>query len=129
MSRRVVHFEVPFDDEERARGFYGDVFGWQTTSLPDMGGYVIAATGPTDEMSGPSEPGFINGGMFKREAPWSGPMITIDVDDISATLEQVVAHGGTIVQGSEAVGQMGFTGYFTDPEGNMVGLWQTAPGG
>ena len=129
MSARVVHFEVPFEDEKRARGFYGDVFGWETTSLPDLGGYVIASTGPTDERIGPSEPGFINGGMFKREAPYTGPMITIGVDDIDSTLEQVVAHGGEIVQARQAVGDMGFTGYFSDTEGNVIGLWQNAPGG
>jgi hypothetical protein len=25
-----------------------------------------------------------------------------------------------------AVGDMGFAAYFTDPEGNVVGLWETA---
>ncbi|MGH9234181.1 MAG: VOC family protein, partial [Acidimicrobiales bacterium] len=28
MSARVVHFEVPFDDAERALSFYRDVFDW-----------------------------------------------------------------------------------------------------
>jgi hypothetical protein len=36
--------------------------------------------------------------------------------------------GGKTVQGRAAVGDMGFTGYFTDSEGNVVGLWQTASG-
>lgn len=129
MSGRVVHFEVPFDDEGRARDFYGDVFGWQTTGLPELGGYVIVSTGPTEDMSGPTEPGFINGGMFKRQAPVESPAITIDVDDIDAALEQVVAHGGRVIEPRQAVGDMGFTGYFSDSEGNTVGLWQTAPGG
>ena len=26
----------------------------------------------------------------------------------------------------EAVGEMGFAAYFTDSEGNLMGLWQTA---
>ena len=29
---RVVHFEIPFDDADRARNFYRDVFDWQITS-------------------------------------------------------------------------------------------------
>ena len=29
MSGKVVHFEIPFDDGERARAFYGETFGWQ----------------------------------------------------------------------------------------------------
>jgi len=26
---KVVHFEIPFDDEGRAKAFYSEVFGWQ----------------------------------------------------------------------------------------------------
>ncbi len=26
---RVVHFEIPTDNPERAAGFYREVFGWQ----------------------------------------------------------------------------------------------------
>jgi predicted enzyme related to lactoylglutathione lyase len=37
MSARVVHFEVPYDDGDRARSFYRDVFGWEITNvLPDL---------------------------------------------------------------------------------------------
>ena len=28
MSGRVVHFEIPFDDGDRARAFYQEAFGW-----------------------------------------------------------------------------------------------------
>ena len=34
--------------------------------------------------------------------------------------------GGKIAAGRQAVGNMGFTGYFVDTEGNTVGLWQNA---
>jgi predicted enzyme related to lactoylglutathione lyase len=27
MSGKVVHFEIPFDDGDRARTFYGETFG------------------------------------------------------------------------------------------------------
>ncbi|MGB8382498.1 MAG: VOC family protein [Dermatophilaceae bacterium] len=128
MAGRVVHFEVPFDDEQRARGFYSEVFGWTTQSLPDMGGYVLVSTGPSGD-TGPTEPGYINGGMYTRSEALPGPTLTIDVDDIDAALEQVVAHGGTVMQGKQQVGDMGFTGYFKDPEGNFVGLWANAAGG
>jgi len=29
MAGRVVHFEIPYDDGERARRFYAEAFGWQ----------------------------------------------------------------------------------------------------
>ena len=62
---KVVHFEVPFDDAERALAFYRDVFGWQITSMPEMR-YNLVSTGPAGEDGGPTEPGYIGGGMLSR---------------------------------------------------------------
>ena len=30
---KVVHFEIPTDDLERAKTFYGSVFGWQLQTM------------------------------------------------------------------------------------------------
>jgi predicted enzyme related to lactoylglutathione lyase len=127
MSGRIVHFELPFEDGARARAFYGDLFGWNLQELPEMS-YTMVSTGPTGEM-GPTEPGFINGGMGQRDDAFTSPRVVIDVDDIDATLEQIAAKGGAAVTPKYPVGDMGWTAYFTDPEGNVVGLWQTAPQG
>jgi uncharacterized protein len=124
VTGRVVHFEIPFDDSERAQRFYSEAFGWQLMQLPDMG-YVLATTGPSDQ-GPPSEPGFINGGMLQRELPVGGPVVTIDVEDVDASLEQIETLGGTTVSAKQAVGEMGFAAYFKDPEGNLMGLWQNA---
>ena len=35
MAGGVVHFEIPADDEDRAREFYSSAFGW--TISPDAG--------------------------------------------------------------------------------------------
>ena len=128
MSGRVVHFEVPFDDGDRARSFYEDAFGWQLMEMPEMG-YTIAMSGPSDD-TGPTESGFINGGMLSREqGATSGPVIVIDVDDIDAKLIKIEETGGATVVGKTAVGDMGFAAYFTDPEGNVMGLWETVSSG
>ena len=52
--------------------------------------------------------------------------IVIDVDDIDATLQRIGGMGGSTVVGRTPVAEMGFAAYFTDPEGNVVGLWETA---
>ncbi len=124
MTGRVVHFEIPFEDQERASAFYSEVFGWQLMALPEMG-YVLATTGPSDQ-GPPSEPGFINGGMLERGQPVGGPVIVIDVEDIEAALGSVEGLGGTTVSTKQAVGDMGFSAYFKDSEGNLLGLWQNA---
>jgi predicted enzyme related to lactoylglutathione lyase len=125
MSARVVHFEVPFDDGERAKAFYRDVFGWQVTDIPELD-YTTVVTGPVDEQGMPTEAGFIGGGMMPRTPLTGGPVITLAVDDIDATLAEVEAHGGSAVGEKLTVGDMGFAAYFRDSEGNVVGLWQNA---
>lgn len=126
MSARVVHFELPYDDADRASAFYRDVFEWDLrTFAGDESGYVLATTGPTGER-GPTEPGFVNGGLLRREGAFTHPDVVLDVPDIEAALDAVERAGGTRVRDKEAVGEMGFAAYFTDTEGNLVGLWETA---
>jgi hypothetical protein len=124
MSGRVVHFEIPFDDGDRARAFYRDVFGWELMEMPEMS-YTLVTTGPVDE-NGSTEPGYINGGMLRRESPNEGPILVIEVDDIDAALATIEEQGGTTLLGRQPVGEMGWSAYFKDVEGNSMGLWQTA---
>jgi hypothetical protein len=125
MSARVVHFEVPFDDADRARGFYRDVFDWQIQPMPEMD-YNIVSTGPVSDEGMPSEPGYIGGGMMQRQAPANTPVITLQVNDIDATLVAIEKHGGSALSEKLQVGDMGFAAYFNDSEGNLMGLWQNA---
>ncbi len=125
MSNRVVHFEIPVDDGDRARAFYGDVFGWQLMHVPEMN-YTLVTTGPTDPGKGPTEYGFINGGMLDREGEWSSPNIVLEVDNLEDSLKAVTAAGGSVVQERQTVGDMGFSAYCKDTEGNLVGLWENA---
>ena len=128
MTGRIVHFEIPFDDGDRARSFYQDAFGWNVQHIPDMD-YTMVSSGPTTEQGIPSEPGFINGGMLGRDtSPSAGPVITVDVDSIDATLEKIEKLGGATVLAKQPVGAMGYAAYFKDPEGNVMGLWESASG-
>ena len=125
MSGRVVHFEVPYDDADRARAFYSDVFGWEIQSMPEFD-YNFVQTGPTAADTGmPSEPGYIGGGMFQRQDDIGRPIITIDVEDMTKALATIADHGGAAVGEPQPVGEMGIAAYFTDCEGNLMGLWQS----
>jgi uncharacterized protein len=125
MSGQVVHFEIPTDDMGRAQDFYREAFGWQLTSIPEMG-YTLVSTTPAGPDGRPTEPGAINGGMLTRQAPITAPVVTIDVDDIDEAMAKVEKLGGKAAITRQAVGDMGFSAYFTDTEGNLIGLWQTA---
>ena len=124
MSGRVVHFEIPFDDGDRARSFYREAFGWQLMDVPGMS-YTLATTGPTGEQ-GATEPGFINGGMLRRQNPNDTPVMVIEVDDIDVALATIESLGGQTLLGRQQVGEMGWAAYFKDVEGNSMGLWQSA---
>ena len=126
MTGRVVHFEVPFSDGDRARNFYQQAFGWQLNEIPEMM-YTTVSTGPVAENGMPAEPGFIGGGMFERGAASpQGPVITIDVKSIDDALATIRSLGGEAVGEKMQVGEMGSAAYFTDTEGNIMGLWESA---
>ena len=88
--------------------------------------YTMVTSGPSGEQ-GPTEPGYINGGMLDRStSPAAGPVLVVDVDNIDTALEEIEKLGGSTVVGRTPVGDMGFSAYFTDPEGNVMGLWESA---
>ena len=126
MSSRVVHFEVPYDDAERARGFYADVFGWQIQPIPELS-YDIVSTGPVGDQGMPTEPGFIGGGMTQRERHGAAAG---DHDRGRRTSTRrstrMRANGGSAVGDKVPVADMGTAAYFQDSEGNLMGLWQNA---
>lgn len=125
---KVVHFEIPTDDHARAKRFYAEVFGWQMQDMP--GGdevYTFAITSPVDEQFQHKESGAINGGMFKRDPqlPVDKPVITIGVDSIDDHVRLIEDAGGSLVVPKGEVPGMGYYAYFLDPEGNLMGLWES----
>jgi predicted enzyme related to lactoylglutathione lyase len=122
---KVVHFEIPYEDADRAHAFYREAFGWQLQTMPQMA-YTMVTTTPADEKGQPAEAGSINGGMLAKQGPITGPVITISVDDLEEALARVEKLGGQVALGRQAVGEMGFSAYVNDTEGNVIGLWQNA---
>ena len=120
---KVVHFEIPADDLSRAKKFYNTVFGWKASDVPEME-YVMLGTTESDENGMPRQPGAINGGMMKRQEPLKHPVVTIDVESIDDALSKVKKNGGQVVREKLPIGDMGFTAYIRDSEGNVIGLWQ-----
>lgn len=125
---KVIHFEIPADDLDRAKEFYRSIFDWELNDA-DMGGgtmYTTVRTVATNELMVPTEPGAINGGMMKRSADTPTPVITIQVDSIDDALKKVEAGGGATVQARTEIPNMGAFAYFRDSEGNTLGLWESS---
>ncbi len=126
MAGKVVHFEIPADNLERAKSFYQKAFGWNISQYPGMEYHMVGTTPVDQKTQMPTEPGAINGGMTKRNNEVKNTVITIDVADIDSSLKSIEKLGGKVVQNKQPVAEMGFTAYFKDTEGNIVGLWQSA---
>jgi uncharacterized protein len=126
MADKVVHFEIPTDNLERAQKFYKETFGWSIQSMPGMG-YTLVGTTPSNAQGQPTEPGGINGGMLVRQDPIKVPVITINVASIDEAAKKIQKQGGKVVRKRMSVGPMGFAAYFQDTEGNVLGLWENAP--
>jgi len=71
-------------------------------------------------------------GPFHKDTAYFAPsdkpfMFNLIVDDLAEALEQV-RQGGATVHGEPEALEYGLFGWFTDPEGNKVELWQPEPG-
>lgn len=123
---KVVHFEVPFDNAERAEKFYTEAFGWKVTvmPMPQGGNYYMVNTVDVDENQMPKEAGAINGGLTAREATLQSPVLVINVPDLDVALETVKKAGGEVVMEKQTVMDRGLYARVKDTEGNIVGVWQ-----
>ena len=125
----VVHFEMPFEDRERAAKFYQSAFGWEIQKLgPEMGNYVLATTTESDQ-KGPKKPGAINGGLFEKQPdrPMQHPSVVVAVDDLKKAIQKVTASGGKVLGDPMEIPGVGQYASITDTEGNRVGVLQPIP--
>jgi uncharacterized protein len=122
---KVVHFELPSEDRERAKQFYQAVFGWRVEDMPFQDDvYTFAITTPVDDQFMYTEKGGINGGIFRKEGALQNPVVTIEVPSIDQHIKLIEAAGGQLVAPKGEVPAMGYYAYFRDPEGNIMGLWE-----
>jgi predicted enzyme related to lactoylglutathione lyase len=114
----LVWFEIPADDLERAKAFYGALFGWKMEKLPAAADeYWHIDTGGAD--------GTPDGGLMKRQGPQpQGITNYISVASVDESAAQVEQLGGKICVGKTAVPRMGYFVICQDPEHNTFALWE-----
>jgi len=121
---KVAHFEIPFDDQERAQKFYQDVFGWQINKFADMDYYIVTTCKTDPKTMMPTEPGAINGGLLKKDPTGEHPLIVIDVPSVDEHIKKIESAGGKVVMPTMKVGDFGLYARVADTEGNVIGIWQ-----
>ena len=110
---KICYIEMPSADIARSADFYRKVFGWNIRKRGD------GATSFDDAV------GEVSGTWTNGRPPSGKPglLIYIMVDDAAATINQIEANGGDIVQpiGADAPE---ITARFRDPGGNVLGIYQ-----
>lgn len=117
---RVIHFEIPADNPERAVKFYQVVFGWQFQKWEGPMEYWLVTTGPD------GRPG-INGGLLRRQQPGQGTVNTLDVESVDAAVATVEKNGGKVALPKMTIPGVGYVAYCLDPEGNVFGMLEADP--
>jgi predicted enzyme related to lactoylglutathione lyase len=105
---RVVWFEVPVQNTDRARMFYGRLMGWQFEGFGGDGEYF-----PTLDGRGAIRPA--NGRK--------GPLVYFGTEDVDAAVERVRELGGS-ANNARTVPGVGRYAECSDPEGNAFGFYQ-----
>jgi|SRR5262252_9954735 len=110
---KVCYIEIPARDIPTSAAFYQKIFGW---NLRTRGDGAVAFDDGVGEVSGT----WVRGRPPMTEV---GLLIYLMVDSVAATVEAIRASGGHIVQeiGGDAPE---ITARFSDPAGNILGLYQ-----
>lgn len=109
----IVHFEFSAADREAAGQFYHELFGWKITQDQEMN-YAMFES-----------PEGVGGGLnpVSENNPAGTVIVYVGTEDIEASLAKAETLGAnTIVPKSEIPG-MGWFAMFSDPTGNVVGLY------
>lgn len=104
-------------DTDRARAFYGELFGWTSeVGGPEHGGYITF-----------SRDGVPVAGCFRNQAELESPdvwSVYLASTDAKATVDAVTEAGGTVYSPAMDVSDLGVMAIVGDPTGATVGVWE-----
>ncbi|HMG67754.1 MAG TPA: VOC family protein [Chitinophagaceae bacterium] len=110
---KICYIEIPALDIDRSASFYQAIFGWNVRQRGD-------GARAFDDTVGAVSGTWVTG---RRPMAETGLLVYIMVDNMEVSIKAVIANGGVIVQpvGMDAPE---ITARFTDPAGNVIGLYQ-----
>jgi predicted enzyme related to lactoylglutathione lyase len=114
MPGKIVHFELPSADVDRAAAFWSGLFGWKFGDSA-MEGFDYRMTQVAEDQGG---------AIFPSDKAGAGPIVYYDTDDIEGSIAQVRELGGTADE-KQPVPTHGWFAACKDTEGNSFSLWQS----
>ena len=126
---RVIHFEIPADNADRAVEFYKSVFGWEIKDAGMPMKYYLCTTGAQGTMG-------IDGAIMAKEGTTIGEQApsnksfvnTIDVPNVDEFVAKIKKAGGRQVTKKDVIPGIGDFCYCQDTEGNLFGILQPQMG-
>jgi predicted enzyme related to lactoylglutathione lyase len=109
----VSYIELHTTDVEKARAFYGELFGWKFSPTPMKPRYDMIETG--------AQPG----GIMEEQSGSGYWLQYIDVADLDASAKKAERLGGKILKGATVVEGAGRFAIVADPAGAPFALWQS----
>lgn len=110
------HVEWSVTDLARAKTFFSGLFNWTFQEYGET--YLMIQTPGED----------IGGGLMKEDKinHGSSPRIFVLVEDVQPYLDKVVGLGGKVAFPKTEIPGVGWFGMLNDPDGNVVGLFQSS---
>jgi len=127
----IVWADIPVTDMDRASKFYSHVLGKPVSGVPGMDGIALIGMQPTaeqqqmprEEMPEP----IVSADLYTGGQPGAGgtTIYFSSYGDIQGMVARVREAGGQVTQEPEFRGEMiGWVAFFTDSEGNRIGIQQ-----
>jgi len=113
VNGKICYIEMPAINIEVSAAFYKNSFGW---NIRQRGDGATAFDDTTSEVSGAWV-------LNRKPMTEVGLLFYIMVDNIEASIKKVTENGGKIIQ-PVGVDAPEITARFTDPAGNVIGLYQ-----
>lgn len=112
-SDLLAHAEIPSTDLDRSKDFYSKLFGWEFK--PFGNGYLLFNT----------HKGFTLGlKKVDRIKKGDSTIFHIRVNVVEEYLKKAKELGGNSFRGKTIIPAMGAYALFSDPDGNVIGLYQ-----
>lgn len=111
---KVIHFEIPADNPERAVTFYQKVFGWKIEKWQGPVPYWIISNQDEEGVSG----------AIHEKGNFKTVVNTISVPSIDDFLNKISQAGGKIIMPKGAVPTGGYIAFAEDTEGNVFGIFE-----
>jgi uncharacterized protein len=113
MTSDIAHLAINADDPEASLRFYEALFGWRFAPGGHPGFFRMEReSGPIVALQQRRELGGVR---------LTGFEVTVEVDDVGAVAEAVVANGGRVVMEPTTIPGVGELVFFEDPSGNVAG--------